>query len=69
MLLDCPSDGVAAIRTQFGAIFVSLELLARNGRESALAETRDYRIVAQEARNWMTGDPAGIAECMVRAHP
>ncbi|WP_407194489.1 IS110 family transposase [Bradyrhizobium sp. STM 3566] len=26
MLLDHPSDGVAAIRTQFGAIFVSLEL-------------------------------------------
>ena len=26
MLLDHPSDGLAAIRTQFGAIFVSLEL-------------------------------------------
>jgi hypothetical protein len=26
MLLDHPSDGPAAIRTQFGAIFVSLEL-------------------------------------------
>ena len=26
MLLDHPSDGPTAIRTQFGAIFVSLEL-------------------------------------------
>ncbi|WP_157348789.1 MULTISPECIES: hypothetical protein [Bradyrhizobium] len=29
----------------------------------------DHRIVAQEATNRLTGDPAGIAECLVRAHP
>jgi transposase len=37
MLLDHPSDGPAAIRTQFGAIFVSLELSRSNWLITSLA--------------------------------
>jgi transposase len=37
MLLDHPSDGPAAIRTQFGAIFVSLELSRSNWLVTSLS--------------------------------
>ena len=37
MLLDHPSDGPAAIRTQFGAIFVSLELSGSNWLVTSLS--------------------------------
>lgn len=36
--------------------------------ESDLADLSDYRVVATEAANPLTGDPAGIAECMVLNH-
>src|ERR1700755_1167671 len=40
MLLDHPSDGPAAIRTQFGAIFVSLELSRSNWLVTSLSPAK-----------------------------
>lgn len=37
--------------------------------ESDLADVSDYLVTAMEAANGLTGEPAGIAECRVLAHP
>jgi len=44
MLLDHPSDGPAAIRTQFGAIFVSLELSRSNWLVTSLAPDKSEKM-------------------------
>jgi transposase len=44
MLLDHPSDGPAAIRTQFGAIFVSLELSRSNWLVTSLSPGRGEKM-------------------------
>jgi transposase len=44
MLLDHPSDGPAAIRTQFGAIFVSLELSRSNWLITSLSPGKGERM-------------------------
>ena len=36
--------------------------------ESDLADVSDYRVVAMEAANGLTGEPAGNAGCEVLAH-
>ena len=36
---------------------------------SNLADMSDYRVMAMEGANRLTGEPAGNAECMVLAHP
>lgn len=40
----------------------------RVSNESDLADVSDYRVVATEAASALTGDPAGIAECLVLNH-
>ena len=39
------------------------------GNRSELADVSDYRVIAMELANKLTGDPAGIAEFDVLAHP
>ena len=53
--------GFEPMRRTIGSIRIS--------NESDLAEVSDYSVVAQQAANRLTGDPAGIAECMVQGHP
>lgn len=36
---------------------------------SNLADISDYRVMAMEGANPLTGEPAGNAECIVLAHP
>jgi hypothetical protein len=38
------------------------------GNRSQLADVSDYRVIAMELSNALTGDPAGIAEFEVLAH-
>ena len=59
--IELVPGGFEPMRRTIGSIRIS--------NESDLAEVSDYRIVAQEAASSLTGDPAGIAECMVHAHP
>lgn len=57
MLLDHPSDGLAAIRTQFGAIFVSLELSRSNWLITSLSPGKGEKM----SKYCITaGDVAGL---------
>jgi len=57
MLLDHPSDGPAAIRTQFGAIFVSLELSRSNWLVTSLSPGKGEKM----SKHGVTaGDVAGL---------
>ena len=57
MLLDHPSAGSAAIRTQFGAIFVSLELSRSNWLVTSLSPGRGERMSKHSVE---AGDVAGL---------
>jgi transposase len=57
MLLDHPSDGLAAIRTHIGAIFVSLELSRKNWLVTSLSPGKGEKM----SRHSVTaGDVAGL---------
>ncbi len=57
MLLDHPSDGPATIRTQFGAIFVSLELSRSNWLVTSLSPGKSEKM----SKHCITaGDVAGL---------
>jgi transposase len=57
MLLDHPSDGPAAIRTQFGAIFVSLELSRSNWLVTSLSPGKGEKMSKYSVT---AGDVAGL---------
>src|SRR5438876_7526339 len=57
MLLDHPSDGPTAIRTQFGAIFVSLELSRSNWLITSLSPGRGEKMSRHSV---VAGDVAGL---------
>jgi transposase len=57
MLLDHPSDGPAAIRTQFGAIFVSLELSRSNWLVTSLSPGKGEKMSKHSVT---AGDIAGL---------
>jgi len=57
MLLDHPSDGPAAIRTQFGAIFVSLELSRSNWLVTSLSPGKGEKM---SKHSITAGDVAGL---------
>ncbi len=57
MLLDHPSDGPTAIRTQFGAIFVSLELSRSNWLITSLSPGKGEKM---SKHNVTAGDVAGL---------
>jgi transposase len=57
MLLDHPSDGPAAIRTQFGAIFVSLELSRSNWLVTSLSPGKGEKMSKHSVT---AGDPAEL---------
>jgi len=57
MLLDHPSDGPTAIRTQFGAIFVSLELSRSNWLVTSLSPGKGEKMSKQSVT---AGDVAGL---------
>jgi transposase len=57
MLLDHPSDGPAAIRTQFGAIFVSLELSRSNWLITSLSPGKGEKMSKHSVT---AGDTAGL---------
>jgi transposase len=57
MLLDHPSDGPAAIRTQFGAIFVSLELSRSNWLITSLSPGKGEKM---SKRSVTAGDVAEL---------
>lgn len=57
MLLDYPSDGLAAIRTQFGAIFVSLELSRSNWLVTSLSPGKGEKM---SKHSITAGDVAGL---------
>jgi transposase len=57
MLLDHPSDGPAAIRTQFGAIFVSLELSRSNWLVTSLSPGKGEKMSKHSVT---AGDVAGL---------
>jgi transposase len=57
MLLDHPFDEPAAIRTQFGAIFVSLELSRSNWLVTSLSPGNDEKMSRHSVR---AGDLAGL---------
>jgi transposase len=57
MLLDHPSDGLAAIRTQFGAIFVSLELSRSNWLVTSLSPGKGEKM---SKRSVEAADIAGL---------
>src|SRR6202795_1200182 len=57
MLLDHPSNGLTAIRTQFGAIFVSLELSRSNWLVTSLSPGKGEKM----SKHGVTaGDVAGL---------
>src|SRR5260221_540601 len=59
MLLDHPSDGPTAIRTQFGAIFVSLELSRSNWLITSLSPGKGEKM----SKHGVTaGDVAGLMQ-------
>src|SRR6266702_935426 len=57
MLLDHPSDGPTAIRTQFGAIFVSLELSRSNWLITSLSPGKGEKMSKHSVT---AGDVAGL---------
>lgn len=57
MLFDHPSDGPTAIRTQFGAIFVSLELSRSNWLTTSLSPGRGEKMSRHSV---VAGDVAGL---------
>src|SRR5947207_6141160 len=57
MLLDHPSNGPTAIRTQFGAIFVSLELSRSNWLITSLSHGKGEKMSKQSVT---AGDVAGL---------
>lgn len=57
MLLDHPSDGPTAIRTQFGAIFASLELSRSNWLITSLSPGKGEKM---SKHNLTAGDVAGL---------
>ena len=57
MLLDHPSDGPTAIRTQFGAIFVSLELSRSNWLTTSLSPGKGEKMSKHSVT---AGDVAGL---------
>jgi transposase len=57
MLLDHLSDGLTAIRTQFGAIFVSLELSRSNWLITSLSPGKGEKI---SKHGVPAGDVAGL---------
>ena len=57
MLLDHPSDGPTAIRTQFGAIFVSLELSRSNWLVTSLSPGKGEKMSKHSVT---AGDVAGL---------
>jgi transposase len=59
MLLDHPSDEPAAIRTQFGAIFVSLELCRSNWLVTSLSPGKGEKM---SKHNVAAGDIAGLLQ-------
>jgi transposase len=59
MLLDHPSDEPAAIRTQFGAIFVSLELSRSNWLVTSLSPGKGEKM---SKHNVAAGDIAGLLQ-------
>ena len=59
MLLDYPSDGPAAIRTQFGAIFVSLELSRSNWVVTSLSPGKGEKMSKHSVE---AGDIAGLLQ-------
>jgi len=59
MLLDHPSDEPAAIRTQFGAIFVSLELSRSNWLVTSLSPGKGQKM---SKHNVAAGDIAGLLQ-------
>src|ERR1700752_818155 len=59
MLLDHPSDEPAAIRTQFGAIFVSLELSRANWLVTSLSPGKGEKM---SKHNVAAGDIAGLLQ-------
>src|SRR5207247_11199739 len=63
MLLDHPSDGPAAIRTQFGAIFVSLELSRSTCLITSLSPGGGEKMSKHSVRG---GDVAGLLKRFVQ---
>lgn len=61
MLLDYPSDEPAAIRTQFGAIFVSLELSRSNWLVTSLSPGKGEKM---SKHNVAAGDIAGLLQLL-----
>src|SRR6201987_4320648 len=59
MLLDHPSDEPAAIRTQFGAIFVSLELSRSNWLVTSLSPGKGEKM---SKHNVAAGDISGLLQ-------
>ena len=59
MLLDHPSDGPAAIRTQFGAIFVSLELSRSNWLVTSLSPGKGEKMSKHTVE---AGDIVGLLQ-------
>src|SRR3979411_2251935 len=57
MLLDHPSDGLTAIRTQFGAIFASLELSRSNWLITSLSPGKGAKMPKPRVT---AGDVAGL---------
>ena len=57
MLLDHPSDGPAAIRTHFGAVFVSLELSRSNWLITSLSPGKGEKMSGHSVP---AGDVAGL---------
>ena len=57
MLLDHPSDGLTAIRTHIGAIFVSLELSRSNWLVTSLSPGKGEKMSKHGAT---AGDVAGL---------
>ena len=57
MLLDHPSNGPTAIRTQFGAIFVSLELSRSNWLITSLSPGKGEKMSKHSVT---AGDVAGL---------
>ena len=64
MLLDYPSDGPAAIRTQFGAIFVSLELSRSNWLITSLSPGKGEKM---SKHSITAGDVAGLMKLFARS--
>ena len=59
--IEIAPGGAEALRRTIASLRIS--------NQSDLADVSDYRIVAMQAANPLTAEPAGIAQFRVLAHP